>query len=770
MRIRKLFAFLLVILCIDSVPAQKVGLVLSGGGAKGMVHIGVIKALEESEIPIDYVAGTSMGAIVSSFYAIGMSPDEMVTLLKSDAFHRWSMGLIEADEKYFYFNTDLRSSFISIPFRFDIKRLDSINIQAEIPTNIVSSKQMNLAFLELFAQETEAAGGNFDRLFVPFRCVASDVYTKKSVVHSSGNLGDAVRTSMTIPMVYKPIEIDSQLLFDGGLYNNFPVDVMKKDFHPNYIIGIDVNKEIEKPKLNDLVGQMTNILMSACHYDLAEKEGVIFRFDTKKYNILDFSKVDDLVKMGYDSTMVHIEEIKAQIKTRQTADKLAERRAEFKAKFPKFEFQNIYITNANENQQRYIKRFLQHENDVFTFDEFRKKYFMLLSDSRIKEIVPSARFNRENGNFDLLLDVNVQAPMVAHIGGNVSSSTSNEAYFGVSFQRLSNYAFTATTDAEFGKFYNFLGLSGRIDFPASTPFYIKMTGVFHRFSFFEKSKWFYEDNTTFDFNQNELFAKISAGVPVAMRGRLEGGIGYGMLMDHYRLKKRASASDARNDENRHNLATAYLRYENYTIDNISSPISGYLYDFSVQLISGNQHFTPANANDIDAATEHSHGTWLQIHAQYDNYFKLGKHFILGTYGEAEFSTRKFLNNYTATLIQSPTFAPTVHSKTVFNSAFRANKYAAAGIKPIIRFSDQLYLRNEFYWFVPFQKIGRTDDGKASYEQFSLTKTEYLAESSFVFYMQRFSVALFVNKYSHAVSTWNIGLNLGFLIFSDKFIY
>lgn len=746
---------------------QKVGLVLSGGGAKGMVHIGVIKALEENNIPIDYVVGTSMGAIVASLYAIGMTPDEMVTLLKSDAFNRWSKGILNEKEKYFYFNTENHPSFLDIPFHFDIKSLDSINIQAEIPSYLVSSKQMNLAFLELFSQASTAAQGNFDRLFVPFRCVASDIYEKKSVILASGNLGDAVRTSMSIPLVYKPIELDSQLLFDGGLYNNFPVDVMKKDFSPDFIIGSDVYKAQEKPKKNDIVSQMSNLLMSIKHYNLKENEGIIFRFDTRKYNLLDFSKVDDLVKMGYDSTMLYINKIKSQVLSRRTSADLAQHRADFKSKFPKLEFQNIEISGVDENQQKYIKRFLQDENEVFSFDEFRKKYFMLLSDSRIKEIVPHARYNSENGNYDLVLQIEVQAPIVAHVGGNVSSSTSNEAYFGVSFQWLNNYGFTATADAEFGKFYNFFGMSGRIDIPARTPYYLKMTGVLHRFSFFDKSRWFYDDNTSFDFDQNEIFAKFSIGLPVAMRGRLESGIGYGELKDQYRINKPVSASDTRKDENRYNLATAYLRYENYTIDNISFPISGYLYDISAQFITGSQYFMPVSSTQEN---ESGNRTWLQFHAKYDRYFNIAKPFILGTYGEAVFSTSKFSSNYLATLIQAPVFAPTTHSKTVFNSAFHANQFAAAGIKPIIKFSDQLYLRNEFYWFVPYKKIVRTEDGQAKYEMFSLKNTEYLAESSFVFYIQRVSVALFVNKYSHAVNSWNIGLNLGFLVFNDKFIY
>ena len=183
-----------------SLPAQKVGLVLSGGGAKGITHIGVIKALEENNIPIDYVAGTSMGAIVGGMYAMGMSPDEMIAVLKSNDFKNWSTGEIESDYVYYYRNADPKPNFMEMSFR--INRLDSLDIKSNIlPTNLISPRQMNYAFVPLCAQPNAVAGGNFDKLFVPFRCVASDIYNKRAVIFRTGVLGDAIRASMTYPLL-----------------------------------------------------------------------------------------------------------------------------------------------------------------------------------------------------------------------------------------------------------------------------------------------------------------------------------------------------------------------------------------------------------------------------------------------------------------------------------------------------------------------------------------------------------------------------------------
>ena len=177
------FVFLTVcFFCIAfNVNAQTVGLVLSGGGARGITHVGVINALEESGIPVDYVAGTSMGAVIGSLYVMGYSSDEVITILKSDEFKRWSTGDSDPAYSYFYRNADPRPSFADI--HLNIGKKESQNVTTRfIPTNIVSPRQMNFAFLELYTQANAVSGGDFDKLFVPFRSVAADVYEEKAVV------------------------------------------------------------------------------------------------------------------------------------------------------------------------------------------------------------------------------------------------------------------------------------------------------------------------------------------------------------------------------------------------------------------------------------------------------------------------------------------------------------------------------------------------------------------------------------------------------------
>jgi NTE family protein len=231
MNFKSLIFTLFVVAIIFQVNAQSVGLVLSGGGAKGMAHIGVIRVLEENNIPIDYIAGTSIGAIIGGLYAAGYSTEEMEELFKSDDFYFWSTGKIQKEYRYYFKKPEETPDWIDI--RVD-KRDEKLKLLP--PTNLIPEEQMDFAFMELLAATNAAGKYNFDSLMVPFFCVATDVNKSEPVILRSGDLGAAIRASMTVPLYFKPITIDGALLFDGGIVNNFPHNVMKEIFNPQPII------------------------------------------------------------------------------------------------------------------------------------------------------------------------------------------------------------------------------------------------------------------------------------------------------------------------------------------------------------------------------------------------------------------------------------------------------------------------------------------------------------------------------------------------------
>ena len=211
---------------------QSVGLVLSGGGAKGFAHIGVIKALEEHKIPIDYIGGTSMGAVVGGLYAMGMSTDEMIRIVKSEEFSHWMSGVIEEEYNY-YFKAEYPGPDL-LSLGIDIK--DTIP-KTRLPLSLIPNHLMDFVFMEIFSRASAAAGYDFDSLFVPYLCVSVDVSNSREVVFRKGDLTQAVRASMTYPLYFRPIVIDGNIMYDGGIYNNFPINHVKEHFKPDVIIG-----------------------------------------------------------------------------------------------------------------------------------------------------------------------------------------------------------------------------------------------------------------------------------------------------------------------------------------------------------------------------------------------------------------------------------------------------------------------------------------------------------------------------------------------------
>lgn len=749
---------------LASLSAQKVGLVLSGGGAKGISHIGVIKALEENNIPIDYIAGTSMGAIVGGMYAMGYSPDEMIEIIKSKDFKRWSTGEVESSYKYYFRNADPKPSFVEIPF--NINSIDSISLRSAIlPTNLVSPRQMNYAFLPLTSQANAVAGGDFDKLFVPFRCVASDIYNKEAVVFRYGVLGDAIRASMTYPFMFKPMMIDNRLLFDGGIFNNFPVDVMRSDFKPDFMIGSVVANNPRKPDPRDIVMQIENMIMTRTNYHIPKKEGLTLKFEMPNVKLFDFSRVDELVQMGYDSVIKHLDEIKARVPRRVSAEEVAEKRKKFKSRFPQLKFQRVIVEGVDSLQRKYVEQVFHYQNDVFTLKDFKEAYFKLISDDKILEVVPHAIFNSATGNFDLTLNVKTQDHLKVLLGGNVSSSTSNQAYFGLTYQNLTEFAQTAYIDAQFGKVYNGLGLGTRIEVPSQKSWYMKLGLVYHKFDYLDGDQAFYVDNHTSNFTQNEFYTKLSIGFPVTMKGRLEFGVGYGALTDRYIQDRSVATAATKDDKSIFSLGSAFVRIENYTLNNLMYPTLGYYHTVSLQLIGGEESFKSGinPAADIPEIND----VWVQCRAKLDRYFPLSSKFTLGTYGELTLSTRKLLQNYTVSLIQAPAFQPTPYTRTVFNEAFSANQFAAIGLKPIYNLTKDLHLRGEAYWFVPYQTINRAANNTA-YLSTPFSSSQFLAETALVFNFKIASAGMFVNYLSSSSSQWNFGINIGFLLFNPKF--
>lgn len=214
----------------------KVGLVLSGGGARGAAHIGVIRVLEEMRIPIDYIGGTSMGSIVGGFYAAGMNPDELEEILLTLDWDAAFRDRPKREDLNFRRKEDGDDYPISL-------QLGIRDWKLKMPKGLLQGQNLNAILASLTLPV--ATVDDFDDLHIPFRAVAADIETGEKYVFTGGSLAEAMRASMSIPGVFAPVEIGGKILVDGGIARNLPVDVVR-EMGADVVIAVDISTPLAK--------------------------------------------------------------------------------------------------------------------------------------------------------------------------------------------------------------------------------------------------------------------------------------------------------------------------------------------------------------------------------------------------------------------------------------------------------------------------------------------------------------------------------------------
>ncbi len=775
-----------------------VALVMSGGAAKGITHIGVIQALEENDIPIDYVAGTSMGAIIASLYAIGFTVDEMKAILVSRDFNQWLTGDIASDDRYFYRQGEQTPALINFSARlgekmpkmhYDKKAQNDVNLHDAdkhkprsftpnlLPTSVRNPRMARLGMIGLYGPSNAVAGGDFNNLMVPFRAVASDVNNQKAVVLRDGDLGDAVRASMSYPFIFSPVTIDGTPLYDGGIFDNFPVEVAQRDFRPSYIIGSNVSKNPEKATDTDPLALLSNMIIRTTDYSVPEDKGILFNFSWDRINSWDFDQVEPLVKLGYDSTMAHIDEIKRAVKKRRTQEEVRARREKFKAQQPELMFAHLEITGVNDDQQAYLHSFFhKQENEPIPYETFRQSYFQLLSDEAISEVIPHVTYDKLNKEYTLHLQIRTRDQLRLLLGGNITTASPLQAYVGFQYQDLFRFPVTTLFDAQIGNTYNAASLNARIDF---TPkFYLKGQFVTQQIDYMSDARFYYFAQHTLHSRLRETYLKLSTGFPITQKASVAVGVGGAYMHDYYSQSKAAAMRDSIQDDSEYKMLNTFVRFEGNTLDHQMYPTTGQRWYFTAQLPLSWE--TSHSVSYPWTETDNALRWWLETRGHWDGYFRLSRYFSLGAEVEMVYSKHNendLSSNYTATQLQMPHFAPTPHSKLVFNTAFSANQYMAVGIKPIFLITNNWQVRLEAYGFLPMRMVNwnRTSDAYniPYYEQKWFNNIRYtgaiLAEGAMVYTFPRGAASVFVNWYSSPYKNWNVGVNVGILLFKDRFL-
>lgn len=296
----------------------KVGLVLSGGGAKGAAHIGVIKYIEEMGIPIDYVAGTSMGSIVGGLYAMGYSSDEMLEIISSVDWSRLISNNVDREKISFSEKQDLSRLIANIPFSTneeEEKERKSKAFRNSLPEGIVSGDNLLNLFNSLSLDYTDSL--SFDNLPVPFLCIATNMINGNADVLDRGEITSALRASMAIPILFDPVQIGDNLYADGGLVCNFPAEQCKAK-GADFIIGVSMSPGLadEIDQLSSLPSQIKQLKEIITDKDVDtyhEQCDIMIRPDLKGVGMLSFNaeSIAAITESGYNSAAEYQDAFKA---------------------------------------------------------------------------------------------------------------------------------------------------------------------------------------------------------------------------------------------------------------------------------------------------------------------------------------------------------------------------------------------------------------------------------------------------------------------------
>jgi NTE family protein len=756
-------AFMLPLAVLPAMAQQeRVGVVLSGGGAAGLAHIGVLKALEENHIPVDYITGTSAGAMIGCMYAMGYTPAQMEALVRSKEFKAWTYGNLEPKYVYYFKRKDETASWAAFKLSLDS------TFTSNLPTNIISSIPIDFALMELTVKAASVAHNNFDSLMIPFRCLASDVEAKKSVVFRKGDLGQAVRASMSYPFYLHPISVNGKILFDGGLYNNFPSDVMYKDFMPDYIIGSNVAGKWVNPDEDNLISQLRAMLMSETKYIAPCENGIIIEpGGVNQIGLLDFDQLR-LIDSGYVATLRAMPVIQEAVKRRVSTEELLVKRKAFTDPEKELIFDTITITGVNNNQAYFIRKHIQPHNKPMTLEKLKLGYFRLAQDDKIKSLYPFAQYNSKTGYYNMSLKVKKEKYLTAEFGGNFSNRPINEGYIGLQYSYLDKIGVNVEGNGYYGKLYSSAQAKARIDIPFSIPVYLEPNLTFNRFDFFKSSAAFFEDNKPPYLITNDQFAEINLGIPVRNTGKIVIGTGIAQVTDEYYQTTVFSQRDT-SDKTYFDYFTTHVSYERNTLNKKQYANSGSYFILCGRFNQGEETFEKGSTGApisqvpyLDKVHE-----YVSFKGVYDKYFKLGKHLSLGVYGEAVYSTQSNFNNYTATILSAPVFQPTPESKTLFMEEYRAHEYYAAGGKAVISTIKNLDFRLEGYLFLPYQALKVGVNGQAVYGKPFDTK-HYIAEAALVYHTPLGPLCASINYFDTPVQNqFSFMFHFGYILFNKR---
>ena len=570
---------------------------------------------------------------------------------------------------------------------------------------------------------------------------------------------------MSLPLIFSPVVINKKLVYDGGMYNNFPCDVAMQDFHPDVIIGSRVAHRFGKADRDDIISQLLTMLMERQNDTILYPNSVMIVPNIPAINLLDFAKTRLLADSGYAATLRQVPNIRKLVKDSVTVETMTRRRAEFNNRKPLLRFDSIHISGLNKTQANYLGLILKHGKKTITIDELRQEYFRFIDEGFLKSIFPVARYNQKTGFFDLFLDVKKANKFGAQFGGNFSLGSNSEAFLELQYKYLWTKALRFFTNGYFGKVYSSAKIGGRIDFNSKIPWFIEANYTYNHFNYFKNASFFFDDKTPNYIIESEYFGDLKTGVPITNTGKLSLGLVYGFINEKYYQDNTFTRTDTA-DQTTFNFFSPTLCFDLNSLNRKQYPNAGIRLILKISYINGHEEMLPGstaiNKTPIDAYHD-----WLKVQVVYDNYFESLGPFKFGLYVEGVLSNQTLFSNYTSSLLFAPAFQPIPESQAYILPPFRATNYAAAGLKIALRVYKKVEYRLEGYLFQPYREILMDPIDFTAYFGPKFSSRAYMASTAMVYNSPLGPIGISVNYYDKTPDLFTINFNFGYIIYNKR---
>ncbi|AWM34341.1 patatin-like phospholipase family protein [Hymenobacter nivis] len=744
--------------------AQKVGLVLSGGGAKGLAHVGVLKELEKNHIPIDYIVGTSMGAVVGAMYASGYSPADIEQIVLSPEFQKWTSGKALESNTFNFTTREPSPSALRLGVAVDS------TLHARVSSNLVNDLNLNLALAKLMAPSGAEAGYDFNKLFVPFRCMASEIFTRQEVVQRKGSLSDAVRNSMTFPLAFRPIRnLDGKYYYDGAVFDNFPTAAMKTEFAPDVIIGVNVGDVALKKypfKTDDALLASTVLFLGTSVADTTSvgKNGIYIQPNLGALGVGDFDQVKAFIGKGDTATLLKMDLIKQRIGRRQDSTALLARRRAFQEGVPTPRFLEVQVHGLRPDQNAYVAKFFQREGRDFGLDEIEEGYYRLASDDYFKNIYPRIRYDAARKGYIFSLDAQRNNNVTAEVGFVLSTRPIDNFFLGLEYRVLRRLLYTTAADVSLGRFYNGARGSFRISVPGTVPFYVEPGITYNQWDYQSTGGLLGRNALGTQIRQQDTKVGVQVGVTPTYRSRLLLDAGLFQTHDDYTNRTEINSSDVLDKTIFHGF-TGALRLDRNTLNEKQYATGGHRYSYSLRGVTGAAAYTPGSTSLV-AANERHH-QWLQLRATVERYFALpGNRRAWGYFGELMATGQGTFSNFRASQAIAPVFSPLPDARTLFLAKYRSGRYAAVGVRYSQAVLGSLQWRSELYVHVNFQPFEQAAD-QTAIRTSGFERPRLTVSTGFILMTPVGPLALHARYYDDPNEHFGVYAHLGYLLFRGR---